>query len=63
LEKLLKNLGDKRAHSVKFDKERTPAKPSSPIKVEKRSMSSVEEDKLKFITSFYNKNQVWKKCS
>jgi hypothetical protein len=26
-------------------------------------MSSVEEDKLKFITSFYNKNQVWKKCS
>ena len=54
----MKNLGDKRAHSVKFDKEKTPTKPNSPVKVEKRLMSSLEENKLKFITSYYNKNQV-----
>ena len=62
LEKLLKNLGDKdqkRAISVKFgEKTTSQSKPSSPIKLEKRLLSSVEDNKHKFITSFYNKNAV-----
>ncbi len=46
--------------SVKFDQAvgtSSIQKPTSPVKTEKKLINSVEDNKIKFINSFYEKNQ------
>jgi len=55
--------GERKVTSVKFggsgegQAAASAQKPTSPVRFEKRLMSSVEDNKIKFITTFYEKNE------